>query len=95
MVYYTYIVECLDGTLYTGSTNNLDRRMAEHKSGKGAKYIRMKGFKKCLGYWEHPTRKEAMKMERHLKSLSHNKKLELLITIQSSSITKKDNVYKC
>lgn len=37
---YTYIVECKDGTLYTGWTNNLEKRIADHNSGKGAKYTR-------------------------------------------------------
>ena len=37
---YTYIVECKDGTLYTGWTNNLEKRIADHNNGRGAKYTR-------------------------------------------------------
>ena len=37
---YVYILRCADGTLYTGSTTDLDRRLAVHNSGKGAKYTR-------------------------------------------------------
>ena len=39
-----YILECLDGSYYTGITNNIEKRMNAHKSGKGSKYIKAKGF---------------------------------------------------
>ena len=53
---YTYIVECKDGTLYTGWTNNLEKRIADHNSGKGAKYTRARKpvtlvyYETCLLY---------------------------------------------
>lgn len=43
MEYFVYKLKCCDGTHYTGMTNNLDKRLAEHKKGKGASYLKRKG----------------------------------------------------
>ena len=43
-----YILECQDGSFYTGITNDLEKRMNTHKSGKGSKYVKIKGFKRVL-----------------------------------------------
>ena len=43
MLWYVYILRCGDGTLYTGITDDVDRRLAVHRSGKGAKYTRGRG----------------------------------------------------
>ena len=53
---YTYIVECKDGTLYTGWTNNLEKRIADHNSGKGAKYTRARK-PVTLVYYDTPSTK--------------------------------------
>ncbi|SFC83386.1 GIY-YIG nuclease family protein [Clostridium uliginosum] len=75
---YVYIVECSDGTFYTGWTNNLTKRMEMHSTGKGAKYTRGRGPVKLLYYEEFQEKTQAMKREYEIKQLNRNKK-QLLI----------------
>lgn len=75
---YTYILTCGDGSLYTGWTNDLERRMAAHSAGKGGKYTRSH-LPVRLAYWEaFPTRGEAMARERAIKQLPRQEKLALI-----------------
>ena len=75
---YTYILECADGTLYTGWTNDLEKRLAAHNAGQGAKYTRGRGPVR-LRYYEVFTDKEAaLRREASLKSLSRTEKLALI-----------------
>jgi putative endonuclease len=67
--------------LYTGITNNITRRMAAHKAGKGAKFTRSFGFKELLYTEEYPTKSEASKREKQIQKFGRLKKLAL---IQSS-----------
>ena len=77
---YTYIVRCSDGSLYTGWTNRLDRRIREHNEGKGAKYTKSRR-PVSLVYWEtFPTKEEAMRREAAIKRLSRAQKEKLLCT---------------
>jgi len=80
MNYFIYILRTSSNTLYIGQTNNLERRLKEHrnKSSKSAKYIRyFSGFN--LAYSEkYSTRKEAMQREAQLKKLSKVKKEALI-----------------
>lgn len=72
-----YILECGDGTLYTGITDDLPRRLAAHRSGKGAKYTRGRG-PLVLRYQERcGTHSEALRREWAVKKLSRRQKLEL------------------
>ncbi|MFX0069513.1 MAG: GIY-YIG nuclease family protein [Candidatus Hermodarchaeota archaeon] len=80
-VFYVYILETIakngKKNYYTGYTENLLRRIEEHKKGKGAKFCR--GKKIELKYFEtHLSRKNAMKREIEIKSFSKQKKLELI-----------------
>ena len=76
---YTYIVQCADGTLYTGWTNCLARRMKAHNEGKaGAKYTRAKRPVKLVYYEGFATKEEAMSREYRIKQLTKEKKLELM-----------------
>ena len=78
MTNYTYIVECSDGTLYTGYTNDLEKRIKAHNSGKGAKYTRSR-LPVCLVYFEeYETKELAQSREWHIKRLTRAKKLELI-----------------
>ena len=78
MANYTYIVECSDGTLYTGYTNDLEKRIKAHNSGKGAKYTRSR-LPVCLVYFEeYETKELAQSREWHIKRLTRAKKLELI-----------------
>ena len=77
--WFVYIVRCADNTLYTGITNDLDRRIAEHNSGdKGAKYTRSR-IPVTLVYSESFTcRSDAAKREAAIKSMRVGQKRELL-----------------
>ncbi|MSS74444.1 GIY-YIG nuclease family protein [Candidatus Pacearchaeota archaeon] len=74
-----YLVECLDGTIYTGVTNNLSRRMKMHASGKGSKYVRAKGFGKLLAHKECNDKISACKLEYFVKQLTKEEKLNFFI----------------
>lgn len=73
-----YILSCKDGTLYTGITDDLQRRLAQHESGKGAKYTRGRGpF--TLVYQEYmESYSDALKREYQIKQLSRSDKLKLI-----------------
>ena len=75
---YTYIVECADGSLYCGWTNNLEKRIADHNAGKGAKYTKTRLPVKLAYYEEFDTKEEAMSREWHIKQLRREKKMELI-----------------
>ena len=75
---YTYILRCADGTLYTGWTNDLDRRLAAHNAGKASKYTRVR-LPVELAYFEtFETKEEAMRREVLIKQLSRPEKLKLI-----------------
>lgn len=80
MAYTVYILRTSSNTLYTGQTNNLEKRLKQHKSktSKSAKYMRsFKSFE--LVYSEsHPTLSQALKRETELKKLSHTQKEALI-----------------
>lgn len=70
-----YLLECSDGSFYTGVTNDIEKRMKAHKEGKGSKYVRIKGFKKFLKTKDCNNRSEAQKEEYKIKQLSKKDKL--------------------
>ena len=83
-MYFVYLLRCSDGTLYTGCTNNLDRRLAAHNAGKGTKYTRSRR-PVALVYWEQAAdRSAALRRESAIKRLTRWQKLEL---IQNSPIS--------
>jgi len=75
---YTYILECQDGTYYTGWTNDLQKRVAEHNAGKGAKYTRGRLPVRLVYYESFGTKEEAMRREYEIKQLSKAKKRKLM-----------------
>ena len=78
MAYYVYILRCGDDTLYTGSTNDVPRRLAVHQSGKGGKYTRSH-LPVALAYWELlPDRSAALRREAAIKRLSRTEKWNLI-----------------
>jgi len=73
-----YVVECVDGTLYTGITNNLEQRLAAHNEGTGARYTRGRTPVR-LRYWETaPDRSTALRREAVIKKLRRQAKLALV-----------------
>ncbi len=75
---HVYILECADGTLYTGWTTDVERRIVTHNSAKGAKYTRSKLPVKLVHCETYDSKTEALKREYAIKRLSHNKKWELI-----------------
>ena len=75
---YTYMVKCADGTLYTGWTNCLEKRLKAHNGGRnGAKYTKTKRPVSLVYYEGFFTKEEAMKREYQIKPLTRERKLEL------------------
>lgn len=75
---YTYIVKCNDNTLYTGWTNDLEKRIKTHNAGKGAKYTKSRLPVTLVYYETFQTKEEAMRREWEIKHLTRSKKLQLL-----------------
>ena len=75
---YTYILKCADDTLYCGWTNDLEKRLAAHNSGKGAKYTKTRLPVELVYYEEFETKQEAMSREYHIKKLSRQQKEKLV-----------------
>lgn len=77
MTWTVYILRCADGTLYTGTTNDLERRLALHESGRGAKYTKGRGPFELLHAEPAPARAAAQRREAQIKALSRQEKLAL------------------
>ena len=79
---FTYIVECSDHTLYTGWTNDLEKRITAHNEGKGAKYTKTRRPVRLVYFETFATKEEAMSREYRIKQLSRRKKQQLIAGIQ-------------
>lgn len=77
-VYYVYILQCPDKTLYTGITTDVARRFKEHQLGVGARYTRAHGAKKMIYSEGVKTRSAALKREAAIKKMSRAEKLALV-----------------
>lgn len=75
---YVYILKCKDNTLYTGWTNDLDKRLASHNNGKGAKYTRGRTPVELIYYECLDTKEDALRREREIKKLDRERKLKLI-----------------
>ena len=75
---YTYIVRCSDGSLYTGWTNDLKKRIKDHNEGRGAKYTRSRRPVVLAYYEEFATKEEAMSREWAIKQMPRSKKEEII-----------------
>lgn len=75
---YTYILECADGSLYTGWTDHLEKRVAAHNAGRGAKYTRSRRPVRLVYYEEYATAHDAMRREALIKRLPRVQKLALI-----------------
>ena len=86
-MYYTYILRCSDNSLYTGMTNDLNKRINEHfsKSKKGAKYTKSRRPVRLVYAETFSTKEEAMKREAAIKKLSRKEKEELIRTYQATN----------
>lgn len=88
MSYWVYILRCGDGTLYTGITDDVDRRLAVHRSGKGAKYTRGRGPLEVVYREECPDRPAALRREYAVKQLTRAEKFELIGKAEKSGALK-------
>ena len=79
VVWYLYLIECADGSLYTGITTDVERRYAQHVAGKGARYTRMKKPVRLVGFRECGSRSEALKAELALKKQAPANKHAMLL----------------
>jgi len=78
MSWQLYILRCGDGTLYTGITDDLPRRLKAHRSGKGAKYTRGRGPLELVYREDCPDKSAALRREIAVKKLSRQEKLALI-----------------
>lgn len=77
-MHYVYVVECADGSLYTGYTTDVDRRVAEHNAGDGAKYTRGRTPVELVHVEEFESKSAAMSREYAVKQLSRRQKERLV-----------------
>lgn len=83
--WYCYMLECRDGSLYTGSTRDPERRWREHVAGRAARYTRQRPPQRLVYLEPQPDRASAMRRERALKQLGRKAKLELIATSQAEA----------
>lgn len=77
-IYYTYILECSDSSLYCGYTNDVAKRVKTHNEGRGAKYTKSRLPVRVVYVEEFMTKSDAMKREAEIKKLTREKKLRLI-----------------
>lgn len=85
--HFVYLVVCADHTLYTGYTTNVERRLAAHNAGTGAKYTRGRRPVVLVATWSFASKSEALRAERMIKSLSRAQKWHLAQEAESESYT--------
>ncbi len=77
-MWHVYILKCRDNSLYTGVTDNIQRRLFEHKSGKGGHYTKSFGVESILYSEQHSNQLSALKRERQIKGWTRRKKEALI-----------------
>jgi len=86
-MWFVYILECIDGSLYTGISTDIDRRLKEHnESKKGAKYTRSRRPVKLIDYCVVKDKSSALKLEYKIKSLKKDKKIAYLQKEKSNEV---------
>ena len=85
--YFVYLVQCVDGTYYSGSTNNLDARIRLHNAGNGAKYLRGRGPVNLVYAKEYRYYKNALRAEWYLKRQTRAYKEEVIRSYESKNIS--------
>jgi len=78
MKYYVYILQCADSTLYTGVTKDLQKRLAQHNSGRGSRYTRGRLPVRLIYFEETGDIKSAMRRELHIRELPRAEKEKLI-----------------
>ena len=78
-MYFVYMLRCEDGTIYTGSTDDLHRRFEAHAAGKGARYTRSHRPVRIEAGWRLESKGEALKLEYRIKQLTRESKEEIIL----------------
>ena len=81
---YTYLLKCSDGTLYCGWTNDLEKRVKAHNSGRGAKYTKSRRPVRLVWYETFETKEEAMRREYAIKHMTRRAKLGLVMSYKET-----------
>ena len=81
---YTYILKCKDETLYTGWTNDIEKRLEAHNAGKGAKYTRSRRPVELVYLEQFETKEEAMRREYAIKHMTRRAKLGLVMSYKET-----------
>lgn len=81
---YTYILKCKDETLYTGWTNDIEKRLEAHNAGKGAKYTRSRRPVELVYLEQFETKEEAMRREYAIKHMTRKAKLGLVMSYKET-----------
>ncbi len=84
--WYVYLIECTDGSLYTGITVDLELRFQAHMSGKGARYTRAHPPLRMVGAEAHPDRSSALKAEFRIKQLTSAKKRAYALQMSAAAL---------
>lgn len=79
MAWHVYLLECRDGSIYTGVTNDVPRRMEMHKKGEGSKYVARRGFSRLLHTIRAVDKIDAMRIEYKVKQLPRNDKITFFV----------------
>lgn len=82
--WFVYLLECRDGSVYTGIATDVQRRYAEHLAGKGARYTRARPPVRLLAHFEYPDRSSASRAEYAIKQLSPARKRALCVGAPAS-----------
>ena len=77
-MWHIYIIQCKDGKLYTGITNNIERRIKDHNSGKACRYTKYRWPVKLIHSEEYSAKSKALKREAYIKGFTRVKKLALV-----------------
>lgn len=79
-MYYIYILKCEDGSLYTGITGDIKKRLTQHyfKKKEAAKYTKSHQVKELMGLWTVPDKSQALKVERYIKSQTRKDKEQII-----------------
>ena len=77
-MWYVYMIQCKDGKLYTGITNNLNRRLTEHNAGHGGRFTKFRTPIQLMYYQKVRSKPEALRREMEAKKLKRSEKLDLI-----------------
>lgn len=83
--WFLYLIECVDGSIYTGITVDVQARYAAHQDGSGARYTRSHAPARLLGFETHPDRSAASKAEYRIKKLSASEKRSYAASLLQAS----------